>query len=40
VIPDTATGLAAVRTGKIDVMENIGLQNAQAMQKPILASYS
>jgi peptide/nickel transport system substrate-binding protein len=33
VIPDTATGLAAVRTGKIDVMENIGLQNAQAMQK-------
>ena len=33
VIPDLATGLAAVRTGKIDVMENIGLQNAQAMQK-------
>ena len=33
VIPDIATGLAAVRTGKIDVMENIGLQNAQAMQK-------
>ena len=33
VIPDASTGLAAVRTGKIDVMENIGLQNAQAMQK-------
>jgi ABC-type transport system substrate-binding protein len=33
VIPDLATGLAAVRAGKIDVMENIGLQNAQAMQK-------
>ena len=33
VIPDVSTGLAAMRTGKIDVMENIGLQNSQAMQK-------
>jgi peptide/nickel transport system substrate-binding protein len=32
VIPDPATGLAAIRTGKIDVMENIALQDYQQMK--------
>ena len=33
VIPDPATSLAAIRTGKIDVMEGISLQDSQSMQK-------
>ena len=33
VIPDPSTGLAAIRTGKIDVMENIALQDYQQMKK-------
>jgi len=33
IIPDQATALAAIRTGKIDVMENISLQDYQQMQK-------
>ena len=33
IIPDPATGLSAIRTGKIDVMENIALQDYQAMKR-------
>lgn len=33
IIPDNATSLAALRTGKIDVMDGISLQNAQSVQK-------
>ncbi len=33
IIPDDATALAAMRTGKIDVMSQMSLQNAQSMQK-------
>ena len=33
IIPDNATALAAFRTGKIDVVDQISLQNAQLMQK-------
>jgi peptide/nickel transport system substrate-binding protein len=33
IMPDSATGLAAVRTGKIDVMENITYQNAQDVKR-------
>ena len=33
IIPDTATALAAMRTGKIDVMDAIQYQQAQPMQK-------
>ena len=33
IIPDLATELAAMRTGKIDAIDNISLTNAQQMQK-------
>ena len=33
IIPDNATALAALRTGKIDAMDGISLANAQGMQK-------
>ena len=33
IIPDNATALAGLRTGKIDVLDLISLQNAQLMQK-------
>ena len=33
IIPDAATSLAALRTGKIDVMDNINLANAQQVKK-------
>ena len=33
IIPDSATSLAALRTGKIDVMDNISLANAQQVKK-------
>ena len=33
IIPDDATALAALRTGKITVMDQISRQNAQSMQK-------
>ena len=33
VIPDSSTALAAVRTGKIDAIDNVSLQNAQSFQK-------
>ena len=33
IIPDNATALAAMRTGKIDVLDGISLQDAQSMQK-------
>ena len=32
-IPDNATAMAAMRTGKIDVMDAVALQDAQTMQK-------
>ena len=33
IIPDDPTAMAALRTGKIDAMENISLQDAQSIQK-------
>ncbi len=33
IIPDNATSLAAMRTGKIDLMDTISLQDAQGMKK-------
>jgi peptide/nickel transport system substrate-binding protein len=33
IIPDQATALAALRTGKVDVMDGISLQDTQSMQK-------
>ena len=33
IMPDASTGLAAVRTGKIDCMENISYQNAQDIKR-------
>jgi len=33
IIPDNATALAAMRTGKIDVLDSISLQNGKSMQK-------
>ena len=33
IIPDDATALAGLRTGKIDAMCNTSIQDAQAMQK-------
>ena len=33
IIPDNATALAAMRTGKIDVMDGMSLQDAQSMKK-------
>jgi len=33
IIPDPATALAGVRTGKVDVIDGISLQNAQQMKK-------
>jgi peptide/nickel transport system substrate-binding protein len=33
VMPDASTALAAIRTGKIDVIDNQTLQNAQSMKK-------
>ena len=40
IIPNTATTMAAMRTGKIDVMDGIALQSAQDMQEQILKYYS
>jgi peptide/nickel transport system substrate-binding protein len=33
IIPDNATALAAMRTGKIDILDNMSFQQAQQMQK-------
>ena len=33
IIPDNASAMAALRSGKIDVMDSISLQDSQAMQK-------
>jgi peptide/nickel transport system substrate-binding protein len=42
IIPDNATALAAMRTGKIDCIENLSLTDAQAVQKtnPEMARFS